>query len=74
MAAFLYRYAGKLAYSAPSSNPFRDVNRSQLFAKEMAWMKSTGISTGWADGTYRPLQSVERDATAAFLYRYDKTF
>ena len=74
MAAFLYRYAGEPAYSKPSSNPFRDVNRNQAFAKEMAWMKSTGISTGWADGTYRPLQSVKRDAMAAFLYRYDQKF
>nr|WP_299306199.1 hypothetical protein [uncultured Brachybacterium sp.] len=36
-------------------------------------MKSAGSSTGWAAGTYRPLQAVKSDAIAAFLYRYDKT-
>lgn len=64
MASFLYRYVGKPACSAPSSNPLRDVNRNQQFAKEMGWMESTGISTGWADGTYRLLQPVKRDAMA----------
>ena len=37
-------------------------------------MKSGGISTDWSDGTYRPLQSVKRDAMAAFLQRYDAKF
>lgn len=37
-------------------------------------MKSGGIYTGWSDGTYRPLQSVKRDAMAAFLQRYDAKF
>ena len=74
MATFMCRYAGKPTYTAPSSNAFKDVNRSQQFAKEMAWMKNTGISTGWADGTYRSVPPVKRDAMAAFLYRYDKKF
>ncbi|MGP9733836.1 S-layer homology domain-containing protein [Brachybacterium sp. AOP42-C2-15] len=74
MAAFLYRFAGKPAYSAPSKAPFKDVRKGQKFAREMAWMKSTGISTGWADGTYRPAQPVKRDAMAAFLHRYSKKF
>lgn len=35
-------------------------------------MRDTGISTGYDDGTYRPLEPVKRDAMAAFLYRYNQ--
>lgn len=73
MAAFLFRYAGSPSYSMPSGRCFIDVKRSQLFAKEMCWMRAKGVSTGWSDGTYRPLESVKRDAMAAFLYRYATT-
>ncbi|MCW1805172.1 S-layer homology domain-containing protein [Brachybacterium squillarum] len=72
MAAFLYRYAGEPAYTAPKGTCFTDVKPAQQFAKEMCWMKTEGISTGWNDGTYRPLQSVKRDAMAAFLHRYSQ--
>lgn len=74
MAAFLYRFAKSPTYSAPSSSGFRDVPRGMAYYKEMNWMKSTGISAGWSDRTYRPLQPVNRDAMAAFLYRFDQKF
>ena len=32
--------------------------------------QAQGITTGWPDGTYRPEGSVNRDAMAAFFYRY----
>ena len=74
MAAFLYRLAGSPEYSAPDTSPFTDVPTDSQFYKEISWLASTGISTGWAmeDGTkqFRPLDSVARDAMAAFLYRY----
>ncbi|WP_460455335.1 beta strand repeat-containing protein [Arthrobacter bambusae] len=73
MAAFLYRMAGSPAYTPPAVSPFTDVSTGQQFYKEMAWMSEKGISTGWAEGggarSYRPLQSISRDAMAAFLYR-----
>jgi hypothetical protein len=74
MAAFMYRLSGSPGFVAPTESPFTDVSTSQQFYKEMAWLASTGISTGWteADGiskTYRALQPVNRDAMAAFLYR-----
>ncbi|GMA33648.1 S-layer homology domain-containing protein [Litorihabitans aurantiacus] len=69
MAAFLYRLAGNPHYVAPSSSPFTDVTPQTQFYKEMSWLRSRGISTGWPDGTYRPLSSTNRDAMAAFLYR-----
>ncbi|HIY24642.1 MAG TPA: S-layer homology domain-containing protein, partial [Candidatus Brachybacterium merdigallinarum] len=55
----------------PVEDPFSDVDAGSLYAAEIAWMKDAGITTGWADGTYRPLQPVNRDAMAAFLYRVD---
>lgn len=69
MAAFLYRSAGSPAYTPPAVSPFRDVPVTSLFYKEIAWAHHVGITTGWPDGTYRPLQPVNRDAMAAFLYR-----
>ena len=70
MAAFLYRMAGRPAYTAPTTSPFRDVARSHPFYKEICWLASTGITTGWSDGTFRPGTAVERQAMAAFLYRF----
>lgn len=73
MAAFLYRAAGSPNYSPPAVSPFGDVSTGQQFYKEMAWLADRGISTGWVEAngsrTYRPLQSISRDAMAAFLYR-----
>ncbi|UYG17260.1 S-layer homology domain-containing protein [Brachybacterium huguangmaarense] len=69
MAAFVYRYAGSPDVDRPTTAPFRDVPADSQFATEIAWLQSEGITTGWPDGTYRPLGSMNRDATAAFLYR-----
>ena len=74
MAAFLYRTAGSPPYNAPAKSPFADVSTGQQFYKEMSWLAEQGISTGWTEPngtrTYRPMQSINRDAMAAFLYRY----
>jgi len=73
-AALLYRAAGSPAYTAPATSPFKDVTTTQPFYKEMAWLKATGISTGWSDGTFRELNPTARDAMAAFLYRFDARY
>ncbi|WP_353618824.1 carboxypeptidase regulatory-like domain-containing protein [Arthrobacter sp. StoSoilB22] len=73
MAAFMYRLAGKPAFTPPATSPFTDVPTSSQFYKEITWLADKGVSTGWteSDGskTYRPLQAVNRDAMAAFMYR-----
>lgn len=73
MAAFLYRLAGKPDFT-PTKQSFTDVTPATDFYKEIEWLASEGISTGWsmADGTYqfRPFEPVNRDAMAAFLYRF----
>lgn len=70
--ALFYRAAGSPSYSPPASSPFRDVRVGQQFYKEMCWARSRGITTGYADGTMRPLAAIHRDAVAAFLYRFDQ--
>ncbi|MCM3688235.1 GH25 family lysozyme [Kocuria rosea] len=69
-AAFLYRLAGKPAYTPPAVSPFKDVSTRRTFYKEMAWLQAKGISKGWDDGTYRPDATVNRAVMAAFLHRY----
>lgn len=69
MAAYLYRLAGSPRYDAPAESPFKDVKTTDPFYKEIAWLQSTGITTGWSDGTFRPNETVNRDAMAAFFYR-----
>lgn len=69
MAAFLYRYEGRPSFSPPSSSPFKDMRPSSKFYKEVTWLRSSGITTGFSDGTFRPYASTSRAATAAFLFR-----
>lgn len=72
MAAFMYRLAGKPSFTAPSTSPFKDVTPKSQFYKEITWLASTGVSTGWtADNTYRPHWNIARNAMAAFMYRFD---
>ncbi|MBE0011160.1 S8 family serine peptidase [Arthrobacter sp. AET 35A] len=77
MAAFMYRLAGSPQFTAPAKSPFADISPKQQFYKEMSWLASTGISTGWTSGstkTYRALTPVNRDAMAAFMYRFAAKF
>ncbi|MBC9705811.1 MAG: S-layer homology domain-containing protein [Enterococcus sp.] len=70
MAAFIYRMAGSPDYTPPTKSAFKDVPTNHVFYKEISWLASTGITTGWADGTFRPNDNVNRDSMAAFMYRY----
>jgi len=70
MAAFLYRYAGSPAFTAPVTASFSDVPVGAPFRLEIEWLAQTGITTGYPDGTFHPSANVERQAMAAFLYRY----
>lgn len=61
-------------YDCATGNPFTDSDYfDHTFGMEIDWMFHAGIATGWpeADGTrtYRGLQSMARNAMAAFLYR-----
>jgi uncharacterized protein YkwD len=78
MAAFLYRLAGEPDFTPPPRSPFRDVSATTKFYKEITWLAAQKISSGWIEGdaisTYRPLQPVNRDAMAAFMYRWNAKF
>ncbi|MCC5951183.1 MAG: S-layer homology domain-containing protein [Acidimicrobiia bacterium] len=49
--------------------PFTDVNDSNPFCFDISWLSARGITQGFPDGTFRPAQSIERQAMAAFLWR-----
>jgi hypothetical protein len=70
MAAFLYRFAGKPSFTPPAISPFTDVTPTTPFYKEITWLADTEITGGFSDGSFRPGQPVNRDAMAAFLYRF----
>ncbi|MFP5359848.1 MAG: glycoside hydrolase family 9 protein [Actinomycetes bacterium] len=70
MAAFLYRYLEPEGYEAPATSHFTDVTTENTeFYTEINWLYDAGISTGWADGTFRKASPITRDAYSAFLYR-----
>lgn len=69
-AAFLYRLAGKPAYTPPARSPFKDVPTSHQFYKEISWLADQGVTKGWSDGTFRPEAKIRRDALSTFLYRF----
>jgi endo-1,4-beta-xylanase len=72
MAAFLYRAAGSPDGDDPSCTdaPFPDVPSSHAFCGEITWMVDHGITSGYGDGTFRPTDTVTRQATVAFLQRF----
>ncbi|NQX12011.1 S-layer homology domain-containing protein [Microbacteriaceae bacterium VKM Ac-2855] len=73
MAAFLARMSGETIV-VPATPSFSDVPTTNPFYAEIEWMRSSGISTGYDDGTYRPIADVSRQAMAAFLHRYDAKY
>lgn len=75
MAAFLYRANGEPDGAGPvcTTDPFSDVVVGQDFCGEIDWLKGTGITGGYDDGTYRPTTPVTRQAIAAFIYRNNIT-
>jgi hypothetical protein len=67
MAAFLHRaLVGRIPAGSPIS--FSDTSGS-IFAKEIAWLSSTGITTGCTSSRFCPRDLVTRGQMAAFLHR-----
>lgn len=48
---------------------FKDVDEATYHVDAIAWLEATGVSTGFEDGTFRPMSDVARADMAAFLYR-----
>ncbi|GAA1751958.1 5'-nucleotidase C-terminal domain-containing protein [Aeromicrobium alkaliterrae] len=76
MAAFLYRLAGSPLVVLPETSPFADIPTTHTFYKEIVWLASTNVTTGYeeADGTttFKGSQPVLREQMAAFLFRFDE--
>lgn len=68
LAAILYRMEG--APSVSGSVPFRDVNKSDYYAKAITWAAGKGILEGYEDGSFRPDAPLTRQQLSAILFRY----
>ena len=72
--AWLFRANGEPEgeFAAIAIAEFDDVDADTDFVNEIGWMAANGITTGFGDDTFRPGENVTRQATAAFLFRYDE--
>jgi hypothetical protein len=71
-ASFLYR-AAKPRFSTPKAKAFSDVATSTSHHAAIAWMKKSGLSGGYTDGTFKPNRSISRGEVAAILHRYHQS-
>lgn len=77
MAAFLRRLAAREGVGGAKRwdgepGGFPDVGATADHAADIAWLASTGVSTGYPDGTFRGMAAVARQDMAAFLHRLHK--
>ena len=68
MATILWRMEGSPAPTAEAR--FTDVRSGQWYSEAVAWTAQSGVYTGYADGSFRPNDSITREQLAAILYRY----
>lgn len=68
MAVFLIRALGTESFPAYTGT-FSDVPESAWYSAHVELLAALGITTGYADGTYRPADSVSRAEMAAFIVR-----
>jgi uncharacterized protein (DUF1800 family) len=69
--ALVDRLAARILGTVAAEPEFRDVATTHPFAREIAWMADSDISTGYAGNLYKPAANVSRQAMAAFLVRTD---
>lgn len=53
----------------PPVSSFKDVPSSHYFYEDIEWLASSGVTTGFGDGTFRPSEETSRAQTVVFLYR-----
>jgi len=69
MAAFIIRAKFGDSFSYSSTQHFSDIPNTHWAFKYVQKMYDVGITTGYADGTYRPAENVQRSQMAAFIVR-----
>ncbi len=67
--AFLWRFEG--APPASGATGFADVPAGHPFREAIAWGVQHGITEGYADGGFHPVDAVSRQAAAVFLHDLD---
>lgn len=67
LVTILYRLAGSPAAGSAS---FTDVAKGQWYADGVAWASANGVVSGYADGSFRPNDTITREQMAAILYQY----
>lgn len=70
-AAFLYRMDQPEDFETPKRSAFTDVKVGGSYWAAISWLESTGITTGYGNGTFKPGRTLSRAEAAAFLYRYN---
>ena len=65
---FLWRMAGRPAPQKAAT--FKDMTGNSDFDQAISWALEQGITTGWADNTFRPWTTCNRAAIVTFLWRY----
>jgi hypothetical protein len=70
-ASFLYR-AAKPTYTVPKKKSFSDVPTGSAHHAAISWMKSTGLSKGYANSRYNPTRPITRGEVALILQRFDR--
>ena len=73
LANFLYHMAEKEG-KIIENNCFSDIISGESDVDAITWACSTGIITGYEDGTFRPNQLIIRQELAAMLCRYARLF
>ena len=52
-----------------TANPFKDVPKDKYYYKAVLWAAENGITTGYADNTFRPDDECSRGQVVTFLWR-----
>ena len=68
VATFLHRFADEPLAELPG--PFEDVDIDVYFEEAVAWMATTGITTGTTATMFSPNETVTRGQATAFLWRF----
>lgn len=72
MAAWFYRASGSPPGPFPDPG-FTDLAPGDPFYEEIAWFAQQGITSGFADGEYKPRLSVSRQAMSSWFYRWSSS-
>ena len=70
-ASFLYRALVENGGDQAGTDSFSDVPAGSAHRIAIEWLEREKLSTGYADGTFRPNRPITRAEVAALMHRYD---